>query len=85
MIGQAFEVCDEDKKGYLNREDYKVAVVMLFGYKPSKVEVDSVMDSMKQNQSGVSLEEFIKLMSAKKSAHFYHSEIRHLFTAFDRQ
>ncbi|XP_060128350.1 EF-hand calcium-binding domain-containing protein 11 isoform X5 [Zootoca vivipara] len=33
---KAFEACDEDNKGYLNREDYKVAVVMLFGYKPSK-------------------------------------------------
>ncbi|XP_042324761.1 EF-hand calcium-binding domain-containing protein 11 isoform X2 [Sceloporus undulatus] len=81
----AFEACDEDKKGYLSREDYKVAVVMLFGYKPSKVEVDSVMASINQNQPGVSLEEFLKLMSTKKSVHFYHSEIRHLFTVFDRQ
>ncbi|XP_042324939.1 EF-hand calcium-binding domain-containing protein 11 isoform X4 [Sceloporus undulatus] len=58
---------------------------MLFGYKPSKVEVDSVMASINQNQPGVSLEEFLKLMSTKKSVHFYHSEIRHLFTVFDRQ
>ncbi|XP_020663236.2 EF-hand calcium-binding domain-containing protein 11 isoform X1 [Pogona vitticeps] len=82
---KAFEACDEDMKGYLNREDYKVAVVMLFGYKPSKVEVDSVMASVKQSQSGVSLEEFVKLMSAKKPAHFYCSEVRQLFTVFDRQ
>ncbi|KAM6467509.1 EF-hand calcium-binding domain-containing protein 11 isoform 6-T6 [Liasis olivaceus] len=46
---KAFEACDENNKGYLNREDYKVAIVMLFGYKPSKVEVDSVMASVKQN------------------------------------
>ncbi|XP_053230014.1 EF-hand calcium-binding domain-containing protein 11-like [Podarcis raffonei] len=58
---------------------------MLFGYKPSKVEVDSVMASVKQNQSGVSLEEFLNLMSTKKAAHFYQSEVRQLFTAFDRQ
>uniref|UniRef100_A0AAZ3RDH8 EF-hand calcium binding domain 11 n=1 Tax=Oncorhynchus tshawytscha TaxID=74940 RepID=A0AAZ3RDH8_ONCTS len=32
-----YELCDTDKKGYLNREDLKMAVVMLFGYKPSKV------------------------------------------------
>nr|XP_029543373.1 EF-hand calcium-binding domain-containing protein 11 isoform X1 [Oncorhynchus nerka] len=31
-----YELCDTDKKGYLNREDLKMAVVMLFGYKPSK-------------------------------------------------
>ncbi|KAF7252015.1 EF-hand calcium-binding domain-containing protein 11 [Varanus komodoensis] len=33
---KAFEASDEGNKGYLSREDYKVAVVMLFGYKPSK-------------------------------------------------
>ncbi|CAJ0944358.1 unnamed protein product [Ranitomeya imitator] len=32
-----FKACDEGKKGYLSREDLKVAVVMMFGYKPSKV------------------------------------------------
>ncbi|XP_060612865.2 EF-hand calcium-binding domain-containing protein 11 isoform X1 [Anolis sagrei] len=82
---KVFEACDEDKKGYLSREDYKVAVVMLFGYKPSKTEVNSAMASVKQNQSGISLEEFLKLMSRKKSDHFYHNEVRQLFTAFDRQ
>ncbi|XP_009702639.1 PREDICTED: EF-hand calcium-binding domain-containing protein 11 [Cariama cristata] len=30
-----FEAC-EDNRGYLGREEFKVAVVMLFGYKPSK-------------------------------------------------
>lgn len=34
---------------------------------------------------GVSLEKFVKLMSAKKPADFYHSEARQLFAAFDRQ
>ncbi|KAJ6661860.1 hypothetical protein lerEdw1_013031 [Lerista edwardsae] len=82
---KAFEACDEDNKGYLSREDYKVAVVMLFGYKPSKVEVDSVMSSVKQDQSGISLEDFLNLMSAKKATHLYHCEARQLFTAFDRQ
>ncbi|XP_014428747.2 EF-hand calcium-binding domain-containing protein 11 isoform X3 [Pelodiscus sinensis] len=82
---RVFEACDEDKKGYLSREDFKVAVVMLFGYKPSKVEVDSVMASVQQNNSGVLLEEFLKLMSAKKAAQLYHSEKRQIFTAFDMQ
>nr|XP_060612882.1 EF-hand calcium-binding domain-containing protein 11 isoform X3 [Anolis sagrei ordinatus] len=60
---KVFEACDEDKKGYLSREDYKVAVVMLFGYKPSKMEVNSAMASVKQNQSGkgfLSLEDLRK-------------------------
>ncbi|XP_039391035.1 EF-hand calcium-binding domain-containing protein 11 isoform X6 [Mauremys reevesii] len=58
---RVFEACDEDKKGYLSREDFKVAVVMLFGYKPSKVEVDSVMASVQQKNSDrgfLTLEDF---------------------------
>ncbi|KAL8169057.1 UNVERIFIED_CONTAM: hypothetical protein K2H54_033544 [Gekko kuhli] len=94
---QAFEACDEGNKGYLNREDYKVAIVMLFGYKPSKMEVDSVMASVQQSQldqayyfafemkTGVSLHKFLNLMSTKKTAQLYHSEARHLFIAFDMQ
>ncbi|XP_023849707.1 EF-hand calcium-binding domain-containing protein 11 isoform X6 [Salvelinus sp. IW2-2015] len=38
-----YELCDTDKKGYLNREDLKMAVVMLFGYKPSKSETNMLM------------------------------------------
>lgn len=34
---QVFEVCDEDNKGYLSREKFEVALVLLFSYKPSKV------------------------------------------------
>ncbi|XP_044292810.1 EF-hand calcium-binding domain-containing protein 11 isoform X2 [Varanus komodoensis] len=82
---KAFEASDEGNKGYLSREDYKVAVVMLFGYKPSKVEVDSIMASVMQSQPGLSLEKFLNVMSTKKAARFYHNEVRQLFTAFDRQ
>ncbi|XP_074854862.1 EF-hand calcium-binding domain-containing protein 11 [Carettochelys insculpta] len=82
---RVFEACDEDKKGYLSREDFKVAVVMLFGYKPSKMEMDSVMASVQQKNSGILLEEFLKLMNAKKAAQLHRSEIRQIFTAFDMQ
>uniref|UniRef100_A0A8C3CAS6 EF-hand calcium binding domain 11 n=1 Tax=Cairina moschata TaxID=8855 RepID=A0A8C3CAS6_CAIMO len=47
-----FEVCDEDNKGYLSREKFEVALVLLFSYKPSKVEVDAVMSSVKPENSG---------------------------------
>ncbi|XP_058148525.1 EF-hand calcium-binding domain-containing protein 11 isoform X4 [Dasypus novemcinctus] len=60
---EVFKACDEDDKGYLSREDFKVAVVMLFGYKPSKIEVDSVMSSINQNTSDrgfLTLEDFKK-------------------------
>ncbi|XP_072478945.1 EF-hand calcium-binding domain-containing protein 11 isoform X11 [Notamacropus eugenii] len=58
---------------------------MLFGYKPTKIEANSVMASINSNASGIYLEEFIKLMEKKKAAQLYQNEIRQIFTAFDRQ
>ncbi|KAM9190319.1 EF-hand calcium-binding domain-containing protein 11 [Mergus octosetaceus] len=80
-----FEVCDEDNKGYLSREEFKVAVVLLFSYKPSKVEVDAVMSSVKPENSGILFEKFLDLMSARKAAQLYNSETWQIFTAFDVQ
>ncbi|XP_032300713.1 EF-hand calcium-binding domain-containing protein 11 isoform X2 [Coturnix japonica] len=80
-----FEVCDEGNKGYLDREDFEVAVVMLFGYKLSEVEVDSIMSSVRPENSGISFEKFLSLMSAKKSAQLYGDEAREIFIAFDMQ
>ena len=39
---KAFHDADEGGKGYLTPEDYKVAVISLLGYKPSKYEVATV-------------------------------------------
>ncbi|KAF1661399.1 EF-hand calcium-binding domain-containing protein 11, partial [Aptenodytes patagonicus] len=73
-----FEACDEDNKGYLSREEFKVAVVM-FGYKPSKVYIFSFIFL------GLLFEKFLNLMSAKKAAQLYSNETRQIFTAFDVQ
>ncbi|XP_016009855.1 EF-hand calcium-binding domain-containing protein 11 isoform X3 [Rousettus aegyptiacus] len=83
-LAEVFKACDEDNKGYLSREDFKVAVVMLFGYKPSKIEADSVMSSLNPDASGLSLEEFLNFVKKKKELQLYRNEIRHIFTAFDR-
>ncbi|XP_063508052.1 EF-hand calcium-binding domain-containing protein 11 isoform X1 [Pongo pygmaeus] len=80
---EVFKACDEDHKGYLSREDFKTAVVMLFGYKPSKIEVDSVMSSINPNTSGILLEGFLNTVRKKKEAQRYQNEVRHIFTAFD--
>uniref|UniRef100_A0A8C0GBX5 EF-hand calcium binding domain 11 n=1 Tax=Chelonoidis abingdonii TaxID=106734 RepID=A0A8C0GBX5_CHEAB len=71
-----FEACDEDKKGYLSREDFKVAVVMLFGYKPSKA--NALVWHQRPNAS-------TRNWITKKAAQLHHSEIRQIFTAFDMQ
>uniref|UniRef100_G7PB56 EF-hand calcium binding domain 11 n=1 Tax=Macaca fascicularis TaxID=9541 RepID=G7PB56_MACFA len=83
MWVEVFKACDEDHKGYLSREDFKIAVVMLFGYKPSKIEVDSVMSSVNPNTSGILLEGFLNIVRKKKEAQRYRNEVRHIFTAFD--
>uniref|UniRef100_U3INC7 EF-hand calcium binding domain 11 n=1 Tax=Anas platyrhynchos platyrhynchos TaxID=8840 RepID=U3INC7_ANAPP len=85
ILNSVFEVCDDDNKGYLSREEFKVAVVLLFSYKPSKVEVDAVMSSVKPENSGILFEKFLDLMSARKAAQLYNSETWQIFTAFDVQ
>ncbi|XP_049468300.1 EF-hand calcium-binding domain-containing protein 11 isoform X8 [Panthera uncia] len=57
---------------------------MLFGYKPTKIEADSVMSSVNPNTSGLSLEEFLSIVRKKKEVQLHRNEIRHIFTAFDR-
>ncbi|XP_039597499.1 EF-hand calcium-binding domain-containing protein 11 isoform X1 [Polypterus senegalus] len=81
---EVFEQCDEDKDGYLNREDLKVAVVMLFGYKPSKAETNAMMaSSIQAGLPGLPLEHFLKLMASKLLAQDEYEKTRQVFTAFD--
>ncbi|XP_030070343.1 EF-hand calcium-binding domain-containing protein 11 [Microcaecilia unicolor] len=82
-FAEVFKKCDENDKGYLNTEDLKVAVMMLFGYKPSKREVESMMSAAQQNTTGMSLDGFLKSMSTKKAAQLWYDEARQIFTAFD--
>ncbi|XP_066463669.1 EF-hand calcium-binding domain-containing protein 11 isoform X2 [Eleutherodactylus coqui] len=79
---QVFKACDEDKKGYLSREDLKVAVVMLFGYKPSKIEVDTMVPSLSKT-GGVRPDEFVRLMALKRSAQLSFGYQRQIFSVFD--
>ncbi|KAK0156322.1 Transient receptor potential cation channel subfamily M member 5 [Merluccius polli] len=83
-----FELCDEDKDGLLSREDLKVAVVMLFGYKPSKLETDRLLGDQRSShaqQGALSLHAFQTLMLEKLSAEEEDSYVRArlMFGAFD--
>ncbi|XP_029453635.1 EF-hand calcium-binding domain-containing protein 11 [Rhinatrema bivittatum] len=84
-FAEVFKKCDENNKGYLSREDVKVAVMMLFGYKPSKREVESMMSAVQQTTTGMLLDGFLKSMSTKKAAQQCYDEARQIFTAFDNQ
>ncbi|KAM9466534.1 EF-hand calcium-binding domain-containing protein 11 isoform 2-T2 [Clarias gariepinus] len=79
-----FDQCDVEKKGYLSREDLKVAVVMLFGYKPSKSETSMMMGAgAVPTCPGVPLEQFVSLMGRKSSAGDPYEKTRQIFSAFD--
>ncbi|XP_051503074.1 EF-hand calcium-binding domain-containing protein 11 isoform X3 [Myxocyprinus asiaticus] len=79
-----FHQCDVGKKGYLSREDLKIAVIMLFGYKPSKSETNILMENgSSRDSSGVPLEQFMSLMVRKMSAEDPYEKTRQIFSAFD--
>ncbi|XP_046900959.1 EF-hand calcium-binding domain-containing protein 11 isoform X1 [Hypomesus transpacificus] len=83
-IDTVFRLCDQEGKGYLSREDMKVAVVMLFGYKPSKSETTILMSQdQAANSPGVSLERFVPLMGRKLSGEDPYDKTRQIFNAFD--
>lgn len=54
QIAEAFHNADEGKEGLLTREDFKVAFVSLFGYKPSRSEVDRLMEIRTQPETSFS-------------------------------
>ena len=83
LIVSVFQSSDEDKKGYLTKEDYKVAVIKLLGYKPSKYELVTAWKGVCQEE-GLSLEQFVQLMYPRVSQKDSSEKIRKIFIAFDR-
>lgn len=79
-----FDLCDQDGDGLLSREDLKVAVVMLFGYKPSKPETDRLMGD---RPGALALRTFQTLMAEKLSEEEEDPYVRtrQMFAAFDVQ
>ena len=43
IIQNAFDLADLEKKGYLNRDDFKIAHIAIFGCKPSTYEIQEIM------------------------------------------
>lgn len=84
-IEVVFGLCDTDKDGFLSREDMKMAVVMLFGYKPSKLETDLLVgrEPRPDESRGVSFDTFERLMTVKLSEEDAFERTRQIFNAFD--
>ena len=76
-----FKFADEGGKGYLCREDYKVAAIALLGYKPSPGEVKTLL-GRGQNE-GLSVEQFTEAMIPRLQRREKDQLIRDVFLAFD--
>lgn len=81
---EAFLAADEEAKGFLSQEDYKVAILSLLGYKPSKFEVRSVWKNRSGTNGGsLSKEEFVSLTAQRIMDQDKDSLARQVFLAFD--
>ncbi|OWF54355.1 EF-hand calcium-binding domain-containing protein 11-like [Mizuhopecten yessoensis] len=84
LLSSVFHQVDVGGKGFLSREDLKIAVAEVFGYKPSKLEADHLMESY-GDSTGLNLPMFMVAMTEKMSKADQDGEIRHTFMAFDSQ
>ena len=82
-ILEVFSHVDHERKGYLTREELKLAIVELFGYKPSKYEVNEILSKESNLSKGISRELFSNIIKAKLSSQDPNDEIRQLFLACD--
>ena len=62
-ISEVFSNIDYGNKGYLTRDELKLATVELFGYKPSKYEVDEILSKECNISMGISKDLFYEIMT----------------------
>ena len=89
---KAFQDADEEQKGFLTAEDYKVAVVSLLGYKPSKYEIGAVFKPLNSHllptepgrpQLGLDKASFVMLMLRRLKQQDTNELIRQMFLSLD--
>ncbi|XP_031368233.1 EF-hand calcium-binding domain-containing protein 11-like [Apis dorsata] len=77
----AFDYADAEKKGFLSKREYKIAMTAVFGCRPEKTEVKQVF----QFTDKISFEEFKLCVSKKSNANDPHSvNAEVLFTLLDK-
>ncbi|KAJ3144959.1 EF-hand calcium-binding domain-containing protein 11 [Geranomyces variabilis] len=83
-IHHVFHRADAGSKGYLTRDDFKVALVGLLGYEPSKWELQYTCKGVDIDNCKMTLPEFSRLLKTKLAAAADEdSAIRHAFLATD--
>ncbi|XP_043801959.1 EF-hand calcium-binding domain-containing protein 11-like [Apis laboriosa] len=76
----AFDYADAEKKGFLSKREYKIAMTAVFGCRPEKTEVKQVF----QFTDKISFEEFKLCVSKKSNANDPHVNAEVLFTLLDK-
>jgi Ca2+-binding EF-hand superfamily protein len=82
-VKSAFNRWDEESKGFLTREQAKLAVISLTGNKPCRSEMH-LLCGAKTEPISVDLHRFSGYMRDKYSKHNEDDDIRQAFKAFDR-
>ncbi|XP_028418965.1 EF-hand calcium-binding domain-containing protein 11-like [Dendronephthya gigantea] len=82
-IFQVFAHVDHGNKGFLTRDELKLALIELFGYKPSKYEVNEIFSKQTNVSTGISRELFYGIIKSKLSGQDQNDGIRQLFLACD--
>ena len=82
---ESFSSADQECKGFLTKEDYKVAYIQLFGYKPSKYEIAKIWsEEVGSEGNGLSSSKFKSIVLPKLLQRDSSEHIRQIFLAFDR-
>ncbi|ORX55945.1 EF-hand [Piromyces finnis] len=84
-IENAFNYADNEKKGFLTKNDFKIAYVALWGYKPSKYEISVINENWPFEKKCVNFELFCNLMADKFHFQSRESKINQMFIAMDNK
>ncbi len=83
----AFQNADSHRKGFLTKEDYKVAIMELLGYKPSKYELESIwtehVGCHGEEEGGLDREAFTALITHRLMQKDIDELVRQIFVSFD--
>lgn len=84
-LKKAFIFADQGGKGYLTKNDFKVAYIALWGYKPSKYEITVIKENWPFDKKCVNFELFCNLMADKYRFQSQESKISQTFIAMDNE
>ncbi|TPX40055.1 hypothetical protein SeMB42_g05193 [Synchytrium endobioticum] len=84
QVNEIFKRVDIDRKGFLSRSEFKIALVGLLSYIPSKFEIDQMLASLRFTDDDVKVTctDLISLISARLSIPET-DMIRQTFSSFD--